>query len=94
MTSNSNSDRSPTSCSSGLKSISRKESEYALALDGKMIKVATEHFTATTDPDHVQQEVGVEEERAMYKNMYKAVYQEFPIDAEPRHGKSDTRPGL
>jgi hypothetical protein len=65
MTRNSNSDRSPTCCSSGLKSISRKESEDALTLDGKTIKVATEQFTAITDPDHTQRAVTREEEQSM-----------------------------
>ena len=68
MTRNSNSDRSPTCCSSGLKSISRKESEDALTLDGKTIKVATEQFTAITDPDHTQRAVSREEEPSMYKD--------------------------
>jgi sarcosine oxidase len=36
-------------------------------LDGKTIKVATEQFTQTTDPDRVQRTVRTEEERAMYK---------------------------
>jgi hypothetical protein len=68
MTRNSNSDRSPTCCSSGLKNISRKESEDALTLDGKTIKVATEQFTAITDPDHTQRAVSREEEQSMYKD--------------------------
>ena len=38
-------------------------------LDGKTIKVATEQFTATTDPDHLNRAVGREEERSMYKNL-------------------------
>src|SRR6266576_3893364 len=37
-------------------------------LDGKTIKIATEQFTAITDPDHVQQAVSLEEERSMYKD--------------------------
>jgi len=37
-------------------------------LDGKTIKIATEQFTAITDPDHVQRTVGVEEEQSMYKD--------------------------
>jgi sarcosine oxidase len=37
-------------------------------LDGKTIKIATEQFTATTDPDHVQRAVSMEEERSMYKH--------------------------
>lgn len=36
-------------------------------LEGKTIKVATEQFTQSTDPDHVQRLVRTEEERAMYK---------------------------
>ena len=36
-------------------------------LEGKTIKVATEQFTRTTDPDHVQRPVRTKEERAMYK---------------------------
>lgn len=36
--------------------------------DGKTIKIATEQFTATTDPDRVQRTVGSAEERAMYKD--------------------------
>ena len=57
-----------TCCSSGLKNISRKESEDALTLDGKTIKVATEQFTAITDPDHTQRAVSREEEPSMYKD--------------------------
>jgi len=37
-------------------------------LDGKTIKIATEQFTAITDPDHVQRTVGMEEEQSMYKD--------------------------
>jgi len=37
-------------------------------LDGKTIKIATEQFTATTNPDHVQRAVSMEEEQSMYKN--------------------------
>ena len=37
-------------------------------LDGKSIKIATEQFTATTDPDHVQRAVNSAEEQAMYKD--------------------------
>jgi sarcosine oxidase len=37
-------------------------------LDGKTIKIATEQFAATTDPDHVQRAVGMEEEQAIYKD--------------------------
>ena len=37
-------------------------------LDGKTIKIATEQFTAITDPDHAQHAVGMEEERSMYKD--------------------------
>ena len=36
-------------------------------LDGKTIKVATEQFTALTDPDRAQRTVGMEEKQAMYK---------------------------
>jgi sarcosine oxidase len=35
-------------------------------LDGKTIKVATEQFAASTDPDHVRRDVDIEEERSMY----------------------------
>jgi len=37
-------------------------------LDEKTIKVATEQFAASTDPDHVQRNVGIEEERTMFIN--------------------------
>ena len=37
-------------------------------LDGKTIKIATEQFTAITDPDHVQRAAGTEEKQAMYKD--------------------------
>ncbi len=37
-------------------------------LDGKTIKIAAEQFTATTNPDHVQREVSLEEEQSMYKD--------------------------
>jgi sarcosine oxidase len=37
-------------------------------LDGKTIKVATEQFTAITDPDDVQRTVSTEEEQSMYKD--------------------------
>ena len=37
-------------------------------LDGKTIKIATEQFTATTDPDHVQRTVGMEEAQSMYRD--------------------------
>ena len=37
-------------------------------LDGKTIKIATEQFTAISDPDHVQRTVGMEEEQSMYKD--------------------------
>lgn len=37
-------------------------------LDGKTIKVATEQFTAVTDPDHSQQAVGTAEKQLMYTN--------------------------
>jgi sarcosine oxidase len=37
-------------------------------LDSKTIKIATEQFTAISDPDHMQRAVGMEEEQAMYKN--------------------------
>ena len=36
-------------------------------LEGKTIKIATEQFTATTDPDHVQHLVSSEEKQSMYK---------------------------
>jgi sarcosine oxidase len=35
-------------------------------LEGKTIKVATEQFAASTDPDCAQREVGIEEIRSMY----------------------------
>jgi sarcosine oxidase len=38
------------------------------SLDGKTIKVATEQFTATTDPDHVQRTVGMDEKQSMYRD--------------------------
>ena len=38
------------------------------SLDGKTIKVATEQFTADTDPDHVQRAVSSDEQRSMYKD--------------------------
>jgi len=37
-------------------------------LDGKTIKIATEQFTAITNPDHVQRAVSLEEEQSMYKD--------------------------
>jgi sarcosine oxidase len=37
-------------------------------LDGKTIKIATEQFTATTDPDHMQRAVSSEEKQSMYKD--------------------------
>ena len=37
-------------------------------LDGKTIKVATEQFTAITDPDYARQAVSTEEEQSMYKD--------------------------
>ena len=37
-------------------------------LDGKTIKIATEQFTAITNPDHVQRAVSMEEEQSMYKD--------------------------
>jgi sarcosine oxidase len=37
-------------------------------LDGKTIKVATEQFTATTDPDHVIRAVGDKEMQSMYND--------------------------
>jgi len=37
-------------------------------LDGKTIKIATEQFTAISDPDHVHRTVGMEEKQAMYKD--------------------------
>jgi sarcosine oxidase len=36
-------------------------------LDGQTIKIATEQFTALTDPDHVPRAVSLEEEQSMYK---------------------------
>ena len=37
-------------------------------LDGKTIKIATEQFTAITDPNHVQRAVSSEEKQSMYKD--------------------------
>lgn len=37
-------------------------------LDGKSIKVATEQFTAMTNPDHAQRAVSMEERQAMHKD--------------------------
>jgi len=37
-------------------------------LEGKTIKVATEQFTQTTDPDRVQRSVSGKEEQAMYRD--------------------------
>ncbi|HEY3166014.1 MAG TPA: N-methyl-L-tryptophan oxidase [Candidatus Binatia bacterium] len=37
-------------------------------LDGKTIKIATEQFTAISDPDHVQRAVSTEEEQSMCKD--------------------------
>jgi sarcosine oxidase len=37
-------------------------------LDGKTIKIATEQFTAITNPDHVQRAVNTEEEQSMFKD--------------------------
>jgi sarcosine oxidase len=37
-------------------------------LDGKTIKIATEQFTVTSDPDHVQRTISKEEEQSMYKD--------------------------
>jgi sarcosine oxidase len=52
--------------------ISGKGSEFGFygfpTLDGKTIKVATEQFAASTDPDHVQRHVSSEEERIMFNN--------------------------
>jgi sarcosine oxidase len=36
------------------------------SLDGKTIKIATEQFAASTDPDRARREVNIEEQRAMY----------------------------
>ena len=38
------------------------------SLDGKTIKIATEQFTANTDPDHVQRAVSSDEQQSMYKD--------------------------
>jgi sarcosine oxidase len=38
------------------------------SLDGKTIKIATEQFTAITDPDHLQRAVRIEEEQSMYRD--------------------------
>jgi sarcosine oxidase len=37
-------------------------------LDGKTIKIATEQFTAISDPDHAHRAVGMEEAESMYKD--------------------------
>ena len=37
-------------------------------LDGKTIKIATEQFTATSDPDQARRAVGTEEKQSMYRN--------------------------
>jgi sarcosine oxidase len=37
-------------------------------LDGKTIKIASEQFTATTDPDHMLRTVGMEEAQSMYRD--------------------------
>ena len=37
-------------------------------LDGETIKIATEQFTAITDPDHVQRAVNMEEKQSMYED--------------------------
>jgi sarcosine oxidase len=37
-------------------------------LDGETFKIATEQFTAVTDPDHAQRAVSMEEEQSMYKD--------------------------
>ena len=37
-------------------------------LDGQTIKIATEQFTATTDPDRAQRAVSKEEEQSMYRD--------------------------
>ena len=38
------------------------------SLDGKTIKIATEQFTAITNPDHVRRAVSREEEQSMYRD--------------------------
>jgi sarcosine oxidase len=49
-----------------------KSSEFGFygfpTLDGKTIKVASEQFTTTTDPDHAQRAVSTQEEQAMYND--------------------------
>jgi sarcosine oxidase len=56
--------------------IFRKGGEFGFygfpTLDGKSIKIATEQFTATADPDHVQRAVTSAEEQAMYKDYIEA----------------------
>lgn len=37
------------------------------SLDGKAIKVVTEQFTATADPDHMNRNVSTEEQQSMYE---------------------------
>ncbi|HEY1233947.1 MAG TPA: N-methyl-L-tryptophan oxidase [Candidatus Binatia bacterium] len=47
-----------------------KDTEFGFygfpTLDGKTVKVATEQFAASTDPDCTQRKVGIEEIRSMY----------------------------
>ena len=38
------------------------------ALDGKTVKVATEQFAASADPDHAQRDVSIDEIRSMYND--------------------------
>ena len=37
-------------------------------LDGKTIKIATEQFTVTTDPDHMLRTIGMKEKQSMYRD--------------------------
>ena len=56
--------------------IFRKGGEFGFygfpTLDGKSIKIATEQFTSTGDPDHAQRAVTSAEEQAMYKDYIEA----------------------
>jgi sarcosine oxidase len=56
--------------------IFRKGGEFGFygfpTLDGKSIKIATEQFTSTADPDHAQRAVTSAEEQAMYKDYVEA----------------------
>jgi sarcosine oxidase len=38
------------------------------SLDSKTIKVATEQYAASTDPDHIQRRIRIQEQRSIYQN--------------------------